>query len=322
MASGPQKALFEDKYGLATLHYPLDLGSSRKGHWINFNISVPTKSTFQKATTTAGQDVGNLISSIGDFVLGVVDFIPGVGQSLNQQLKDLTYQYTVLPGTIRQVAAISLYTPDTISISQTANYNNMSLTAALGMVGQIAAAASGVGQVFDSGGAGLGNAFKGLATEAGIGALAGAGGNANDLLGAGLKTQGMALNPQMEVLFTGMEFRRFQFDFLFTPKSPQEAETVRGIIKSFKLHSSPEIDGGSAGRYFIVPSVFEIEIFHKGERNKNVHRFAAAALQTVVVDYAPQGWVTHEDGMPVQTRLTLQFQEMEIMTKEKIEDGF
>ena len=42
-----------------------------------------------------------------------------------------------------------------------------------------------------------------------------------------------------------------------------------------------------------------------------------------MVDYAPEvGWVSFEDGMPVKTRLTLQFKETEIMTRDKIEQGY
>ena len=38
-------------------------------------------------------------------------------------------------------------------------------------------------------------------------------------------------------------------------------------------------------------------------------------LRNVNVDYAPNGWAAYNDGYPIQTRLTLQFQEMDIVTK-------
>ena len=40
------------------------------------------------------------------------------------------------------------------------------------------------------------------------------------------------------------------------------------------------------------------------------------------IDYAPFGWATYTDGMPVQTRLSLQFQETQIVTKQDIEKGY
>ena len=38
-------------------------------------------------------------------------------------------------------------------------------------------------------------------------------------------------------------------------------------------------------------------------------------LTNVAIDHAPNGWATFTDGFPIQTRLTLQFQEMEMQTK-------
>ena len=37
------------------------------------------------------------------------------------------------------------------------------------------------------------------------------------------------------------------------------------------------------------------------------------------VDYAPNGWAAYSDGSPVEIRLTLQFKELDIVTKEAID---
>jgi hypothetical protein len=43
----------------------------------------------------------------------------------------------------------------------------------------------------------------------------------------------------------------------------------------------------------------------------------------VNVDYAGAGtWATHNDGSPVQIRLTLQFTETVIIDKNKIKEGY
>jgi hypothetical protein len=137
-----------------------------------------------------------------------------------------------------------------------------------------------------------------------------------------LKQGGYALNPQFEVIFTAMDLRTFQFDFTFTPKSAGEASTVREIIKLFRKHAAPNLYNGG-GRYFDVPATFQIEYMHLSKRNENLHKFAPCALQSIVVDYAPEvGWVTFNDGMPVKTRLTLMFKETEILTRDKIEQGY
>jgi hypothetical protein len=235
---------------------------------------------------------------------------------------------------------INLYMPDTVSLSQHASYNDISLTDALGAAG---AAAEGYRERADFG-KNLSSLYDGLAAAGKNGSLpdaiktikdvdnplmleaAGKGLGSAGIVNNGtavsqylLKNKGYAINPQMEVIFTQMDFRRFQFDFTFTPKTAAESKTVRDIIKSFRLNAAPNLHGGG-GRYFDIPSVFQIEYMHLGKRNENLHKFAPCVLETIMVDYAPEvGWVTYEDGMPVKTRLTLQFKETEIMTKEKIE---
>ncbi len=325
MQSGPLAPLSTNQYDIGNLVYPSDLGSSRKGHWITFQISVPAKSYYSKSNVTpmVNQGIGGLRQSstsiVGDntiarVVNGVVKAVSNIPEGSGP-----LWKWTVSPGATKLMDVISLYTPDTVSISQHAKYNAESLTDALGAFGYVGASTATVASALGIGnGAGdsVGVAAKGLGMEAAGGFLGGSTG-----VGAGLKTIGQALNPQMEVLFKEIDFRTFQFDFLFTPKSEAEAATVREIIKKFKFHHAPEIDK-ETGRYYIVPSVFNIEYYFEGNTNDNLHKFALSALETVAIDYSPQGWVTHDDGMPVQTRMTLQFKEMEVMTKQRIEQGY
>jgi len=44
-------------------------------------------------------------------------------------------------------------------------------------------------------------------------------------------------------------------------------------------------------------------------------------LQSVQVDYAPQGWAAYQDGYPVQTHLTLQFKETTMITKNQFKNS-
>lgn len=324
MATGPLASLSKSQYEMGNLIYPSDLGSSRKGHWITFQISVPTASAFNKSgSTIVTQTVNGKIASktaiagqnqIASVVNGVVQSISNIATNVSS-----LWKWTVSPGSTKLVDVISLYTPDTFSIAQHAKYSVASLTDALGGMGFAAATAATISSVLEGGtgkGTEVGTSIKGVALEK----VLNLSGNPT-IVGAGLRTQGLAVNPQMEVIFKEVDFRTYQFDFLFTPKSAAEAQTVREIVKKFKFHAAPEIDEAS-GRYFIVPSVFNVQLYFQGATNDNVHKFNLSALETVVVDYAPQGWVTHEDGMPVQTRMTLQFKELEIITKPKVLEGY
>lgn len=342
MAS-PLASLYTNKTGITQLVYPSDLGSDKRGHWINFTISVPEKSLYSVQQTPlspvvsslTGGMMGNSINvgiGLASSLLELSSSTTGLsaasgpsyggGGANNAPLMlvdgNSSWQYTVKPGTTKITSIISLYAPDTISTAQHAHYIAESMTEALGAAGQ---AASGISTIVDmaKGREGFSNSLKSLGIEIAGGTLG------NDVIVAvGLKAGGSAINPQMEVFFKDIDFRTFQFDFLFTPRSAAEASTVQAIIQAFKFHAAPEIDisGSAGGRYYIVPSIFEIQIYKDGQPNTNVNKYGICACETVNVDYAPQGWVTHDDGMPVQTRMTLQFKEMEIMTKDKITMGY
>ena len=90
----------------------------------------------------------------------------------------------------------------------------------------------------------------------------------------------------------------------------------------FKYYSAPEIPKGSSGRYFIPPARFEIEFHHRGELNTNLFKTKQCVLENVTVDYAPNGYATHYDGNPVETRLSLIFTETTIIDKNAVEEGY
>lgn len=318
MATGPLSSLYTDKLGLnAQLVFPSDLGSSRKGHWVTFTILTPTKGNYKTSSSSVvntpvsapSQGLGAIFNTINSSA----PVASSVTQALNAALsgvysQKLTQYYNFVPtdATASVWGYISLYTPDTISINQQATYDTVGLTEAMGNLGTIGSAV----QAAQAGGDVLTNAVKSLGMEK-LGEAIKVNPN------IGLQGLNMAMNPQMEVLFTQMEFRIFQLDFLLTPRDASEAEQIKAIVQAFKFHQAPELDG--SGRYYIVPSMFQVDFYFQGEQNKHLHKLAPAVLTSVQIDSAPQSWVTHPDGAPVQTRLTLQFQETEIMTKQNIE---
>jgi len=134
-------------------------------------------------------------------------------------------------------------------------------------------------------------------------------------------------NPMLELLYTTPEFRSFNFDFMFYPKSVAESKEVYKIINCFKFHSSPEIKPGSAGFFLVPPSIFNIEFYYNGRKNPNLPNLSDCVCTGVSVDYAPSGWAAYEvppqvsvpeiggTGSPFAVRLSLNFKETVILTK-------
>lgn len=317
--------------------------------------SMPNLSGMEKGLNALGSSVSS--SSIGSKIINGLGNISGVFSgitsgydqqaainaaastpgAINSALGNLgstakqIYQIITSPGSVSPTDSISLYTPDSMSLSQLVTYTSISKTDALGNVGMGAEAAAQGGSVYDKIQQGdgtakeslMGSTFNNPMVAEGIGY----GGQKMGALGKGasqmtLAKGGYAKNPQLEVIFQQVEFREYQFNFTFTPRNAQEAQTVKEIITQFRFHQLPELDQGGAGRYFIVPSFFQLEHIFQGGENPHLHKFAPCVLKSVYVDYAPNGWVTYEDAFPVQTMLVLLFQEIEIMTKERIRDGY
>jgi hypothetical protein len=134
---------------------------------------------------------------------------------------------------------------------------------------------------------------------------------------------GRVVNPQLEMIYTSPTLRRFVFDFRMIPRNKAEASDIQTIIYLLKLYSAPTIPDNSTGRYFIPPAQFEIE-FYDGANNLNTNLFRTkkCVLSSINIDYAPNGFATFYDGVPVETRMQLTFQETAIIDRAAVADGY
>ncbi len=287
-------------YNFDALKYPEDIaGASATGHYVNFFINVSTASKYYNGGSyTYSSPEGSYAYS------GTTASTAGGAPGSSWADEQIRNPHEVSHTRINQ--AISLYIPDSMNYSQGIEWEQASvydvgkgLVQGIGTKGGVKEK-SGQQKRGD-----VANTLKNLAS-------------AGDLVG---QYAGFAMNPQLLVLFRGIKFRTFQYDFYFTPRNSGEAAAVRNIIRAFRFHAHPEL-AGAYGVFYVVPSTFDIEFMHKGTLNRNIHKAKTCALTHYDVDYAPLGWATYKDGMPVQTRLTLQFQELQIVTKEDISRGF
>ena len=234
------------------------------------------------------------------------------------------------PTTSRITDSVAIYLPPNITNSTGASYQGIE-QGALGL------AASGGGKFFDAmrrndfaSAAGILTGTGGNLIAAGLQkALAGAADlffdaeGANDLYN---KAFGNATNPYMEVFFGGMELRTFQYNFTFAPKNQDETDDAKKIIEIFRFHMAPELQGENM-RYLTLPSTFDIHYMYQHSKdiaieNTFYNKIATCVLTNVAVDYAPNGVKSFADGAPTAITMSLSFTETEILTKERIDQGF
>jgi len=138
--------------------------------------------------------------------------------------------------------------------------------------------------------------------------------------------QGSVITPKMELMFRGVGRRSFSFTFTFTPANRVDGMVAGEIIKEFKLRMHPEFIKAGIVREQTIPDIYEIAYWTTTGPNKNLNRIGKCFLEKVDVKYGGDKFQTFEAapqaGAPVRTELTLQFREIEILDRTKIEDGF
>ncbi len=175
-------------------------------------------------------------------------------------------------------------------------------------------------------------AIKGAGAGVATGAL-------EQVLKGALHGAGVARNPHMAVLFSGIDFRTHAFQYKLIAKSRAESAAIQKIIKAFKFHMAPSY--ALEDHLFKYPEQFEIDFHHA----KNLFNISSSVLKTFEVSYHGEGVPAyHLDGQeeqvtasevadfgaqedlvrtvsevsPVSVTLNMTFQETSIITKEEI----
>ena len=355
---GPLQALFQNQ-NPKNLIYPSDLGSNpAMGHAVMFEV-FDYKTGFEQA---AGKLINNVQNVAVDKTKGFFTGLTDAGSKVAGAVGDFGVK-SIQAGTYKKqtkgssLANISLYMPDTLNVTYNSNYTDVSLTESLGVKGFIGNALSDVknpAMTKDYLQSVLGSTYGKAAALQKIG----------DVLGPNIgetlqQAAGIYINPQIQLLYKGVGLRTFQLEFIFTPKTSQEAQTTQDICDSFAFYSLPGFGGagsGNSGQFLTPPQLFKISFKFLGRNDvlgsvSNVFSSALSnsglgflntanptstisngstakvmtinecVLQNVSVDYAPNGWAAYNDGYPIQTRLTLQFMEIQMPTKDSIKNS-
>lgn len=265
-------------------------------------------------------------TSIGKFITGAAS---GFGVALGEGLKN----YASVKGArtiYRTTDTIALYMPDTLNFTNQQNYSDLSLT---GLAAGLSAAGGSAADAISKGGS-SGDVGKAIAKNLSPYLFGYAMNKLGDFGKSAFATMtGMVENPMLELLYTSPAFRQFRFDFMFYPKSEAEATEVQQILQRLRFHQAPELKSEFNGFYLVPPSEFDIKFYYNGAINPNIPPISTCVLETIDVDYAPNGFSAYEvpgqikpttggTGMPVAIRLSLAFKETEIMTKDNFKSGY
>jgi hypothetical protein len=355
----PISSLEGDPFQFSSISYPRDVTSDMaQGHYMLFYVNVQNKSKYiydvqdgsQQGVEVKYQENIEGIEGTGDWNTRVQTYADetatyraniidrgGTGSVIGSDGVDLRKGRqssqgldSVMKTTQRITDSVAIYLPPNVQDSTQAGYTD----AATGMAGL--AAVGGINffdamkrQDFESAASSLVGTAKSFIEEAakklGGEILQGLTG-AEGVVGLVNKAFGQAENPFMEVLFDQMALRNFSYNFTFAPRNAQETADVQTIIKLFRFHMAPELQGAEA-RHLTLPSTFDIHYMYQLSKDKAVENSFYSKIATCVltgcdVNYTPQGVKSFGDGAPTQITMNLSFKETELLTKGLIDKGF
>ena len=132
---------------------------------------------------------------------------------------------------------------------------------------------------------------------------------------------GQVVNPNLEVFFSRVGLRTFQFRWTLVPRNERESRIIKEMIWQFKKASAPELAQG--GWFTTVPHVFKIQYKTGSQDNHWLNKIKACALTNINVNYTAAGsYSTLEDGAPTAVGLQMNFQELKAIISEDYGDSF
>ena len=285
---------------------------------------------FQKITNKLGLDslIDGFSQSVGESTINPND-LRGKGKSNLEQSNNTAR--VVRPPTTRLDTAIALYMPPTLNVSYTANYTDTEIGAATATAADVANAI------------GAGRGIQGAAEEivkdrgelaesaeklglSGVGTIPGFTG-AREVFEI---ESGFIMTNRMEIAFKGLPKRGFQYTFKMIPKSELEADEIKNIVDAFKINMLPEGLESSAegftGKNLKIPNTFDIKYMYVGKENEYLHKISTCVLESMNISYGGDRFKAFDGNSrgapPVETTMTLNFKEMELITRQRAQEGF
>lgn len=243
------------QYDFTSRSFPDDLGTEASGHYIIFNINVPTKNDGAPRTNIRAPQfpttVTNNLSVVdslrfqnrtgGTSIPGSSSAPAGSSNLIRNNPNAPTSDLAGLRGSItnnflsrstrRITQSIAIFMPNTMVFTEENKYEDISLTAfAMRPLGVALSLGAGAAAAIAGSSAAAARAVR-LSDPRG------------SFLGQAFAINKTPINPRIEVLFSHRPQRQFVFEFMMAPKNEKESETIKNICNTFRFHAAPEING-------------------------------------------------------------------------------
>jgi hypothetical protein len=123
------------------------------------------------------------------------------------------------------------------------------------------------------------------------------------------------LAPNTRTAFNNASVRSFQFQFKMVSRSQKDTDAVRSIVQTFQKYMYPEGDDV----IMKYPPTWNIK-FHDGTGSLNpyIPGIYDCYLTSFTSTFNASTNIFHEDGSPIETDVTIAFQETKALTRQEI----
>lgn len=124
------------------------------------------------------------------------------------------------------------------------------------------------------------------------------------------RTEGIIVNPNLELLFNGPTLRDFGFSYKMSPRSEPESIMIKKIIRMFK--QSMAAQRSTSNLFLKTPNTYRLEFITGGTTPHTfLPKIKECALTSFNVNYAADGtYATFDNTSPVAYELQFSFQEL------------
>ena len=325
--TSPVAHMKSNPFQYGTVYYPENVQNLGTGHYIIIDVLETTTigaeitskgiKGIEKGAKKLGADKISSLAKNSSLNLkaGQNTFLKDGTNRISKQLSGINKDAKFGRGSrhTRVTDTIILYTPPGIKTNYVVNHSGVET----GMMADLV----GIGSFAD-----ISRVLE-VATKAGAEVLqmiTQAAPGVGDFKAALQKVSGRAFNNNLEMVFKDVPMREFQYTFEFAPRNRKELDSARKIISLLKFHMHPEL---GIKNDFIVPSQFQITFMYMDKINGYIPRIAKCVLTKLDLQHGDESVFStftadNVGASPVHTTMNLTFAETEIMTKQKIAEGF
>lgn len=128
------------------------------------------------------------------------------------------------------------------------------------------------------------------------------------------RASGVIPNPHLAAIFSNVGLRTHQFSYKLVPNNAKELATIKNIIYNLKTRMLPGLLNDS-NFLLTFPDTCQIHLI-AGE--KEVYKIKECVLETLDINYSPNGPAFFKTGDPVEVTINMMFREISAFTREDV----